>query len=93
MQYYKSNITGRILMQNDISFLSEVYGEAGVNDLIESGTIEKIDPPCVVDCLKNGRFNVAAYRYREINRTDAKETVKAVRELQAKMKKMNKSKQ
>lgn len=89
MQYYKSNITGRIFTQNDISVLSEVYGE----DVVETGPFEKIDPPCVVDCLKNGRFNVAAYRYREINGTDAKETVKAVRELQAKMKKMSKSSQ
>ena len=87
MQYYKSNITGRIFTQNDISVLSEVYGE----DVVETGPFEKIDTPCVVDCLKNGRFNVAAYRYREINGTDAKETVKAVRELQAKMKKTSKS--
>lgn len=92
MQYYKSNITGRILIQNDISLLEETYGKDGVNNLIESGTIEKIDPPSVVDCLKNGRFNVAAYRYREINGTDAKETVKAVRDIQAKTKKTNKSK-
>lgn len=88
MQYYKSNITGRIFTQNDISVLSEVYGE----DVVETGPFEKIDPPSVVDCLKNGRFNVAAYRYREINGTDAKETVKAVRDIQAKMKKTNKSK-
>lgn len=89
MQYYKSNITGRIFTQNDIGVLSEIYGE----DVVETGPFEKIDPPSVVDCLKNARFTVAAYRYREINGTDAKETVKAVRELQTKMKKMNKSKQ
>lgn len=92
MQYYKSNTTGRILTQTDINLLSEVYGEAGVENLIESGSIEKIEPPSVIDCLKKSRFSVAAMRYREINGTDSAETIAQVREIQKKLNKAKKAK-
>lgn len=92
MQYYKSNTTGRIFTQNDVNVLNDIYGETGVNKLIESGLLEKIEPPSVIDCLKKSRFSVAAMRYREINGTDVTETVAQVREIQKKLNKAKKAK-
>lgn len=92
MQYYKSNTTGRIFTQNDVNVLNDIYGEAGVNKLIESGSFEKIEPPSVIECLKKSRFHIAVARYREINNVDLNEATTQVREIQKKLNKVKKAK-
>lgn len=92
MQYYKSNVTGRIFTQNDVNVLNDIYGEAGVNKLIESGSFEKIEPPSVIECLKKSRFHIAVARYREINNVDLNEATTQVREIQKKLNKVKKAK-
>lgn len=92
MQYYKSNITGRIFTQNDVNALNDIYGEVGVKNLIESGSIEKIEPPSVIDCLKKSRFHIAVIRYREINNVDLNEATTQAREIQKKLNKSKKTK-
>lgn len=92
MQYYKSNTTGRIFTQNDVNVLNDIYGEAGVNKLIESGSFEKIESPSVIECLKKSRFHIAVARYREINNVDLNEATTQVREIQKKLNKVKKAK-
>lgn len=92
MQYYKSNTTGRIFTQNDMNLLNDIYGETGVNKLIESGSLEKIEPPSVIDCLKKSRFHIAVARYQEINNVDLNEATAQVREIQKKLNKAKKAK-
>lgn len=90
MQYYKSSITGKILTQHDVDILDDIYGEDAAWHAIDTGSIEKIDPPSVIDCIKHSREFVAVHRYREINKCSPGDAVKAVRELKARMKRNKK---
>lgn len=91
MQYYKSTITGKILTQHDLDILDDIYGENTAWNAIGTGPIEKIDPPSVIDCIKNAYSEVVAiHRYREINNCKLADATKAVREIKARMKRNKK---
>nr|DAZ15020.1 MAG TPA: hypothetical protein [Caudoviricetes sp.] len=91
MQYYKSLFTGRILTQNELNILDAIYGKGNAQATINVGTVEKIDPPSVVDCIKYASSEaVAAFRYREINNCKLADATKAVREIKARMKRNKK---
>ena len=86
MQYYKSTITGKILTQHDLDIFDDIYGENSAWNAIGTGSIEKIDPPSVIDCIKNSSSEVVAVRrYREINNCKLADAVEAVREIKTRM--------
>lgn len=91
MQYYKSVFTDRILTQNELNILDAIYGKGNAQATINVGTVEKIDPPSVVDCINYASSEaVAVFRYREINNCKLADATKAVREIKARMKRNKK---
>lgn len=67
MNYYRSNITGKIFTENSLKILDDVYGENHVEGLINSKIIRPIEDVSVVDCLNSGDWHVAVVRYRELH--------------------------
>ena len=78
--YYRSKITGNIIVnEGTIKF---IYGDNGINKLINDNVIEKIDPPTMLDVIENGTTATAITRYRELHpNCSIKEAMEAINEL------------
>lgn len=85
-KYYKSTITGRIVLRQDLDILDEIYGENKARTEVGVGPhFEEIDPPSVVDCVLHARNFVAVYRYKELNNCSNKEAFDAIRKMKYKI--------
>lgn len=71
MQYYYVNTNGRVVTEDDLRVINDIYGDKGVENLLKMGHIKKIDPPSVVDCLLGNNKHLAIKRYREIHEVKA----------------------
>ena len=83
MTYYRSNITGSILTEGSIRVLNDIYGNSAVCEAIDSGSIEVVTDPDIIECIKYGRGSAAVFRYRELHPDvsiqDAFDAVKKIR--------------
>lgn len=90
-KYYKSTITGRIVLRQDLDILDEIYGENKAWTEVGVGPLTEIDPPSVVDCVLHARNFVAVYRYKELNNCSNKEAFDAIRKMKYKIRKEQKT--
>lgn len=91
MNYYRSTITGHIFDDSDLSVINLIYGTGASDKVVSDGTLEKIDPPSVIEFLKDG-FPARAYkRYREIHGCTLKEAIDAVKKIERDMHKFEKT--
>lgn len=88
MKYYRSTITGNLFNETDLMVVDDIYGANAVEKVISDGTLEEIEPPSVVDFLKEGYKARATRRYREIHGCSLKEAVDAVRKIEKEMEKL-----
>lgn len=70
--YYRSKNTGKIVTDYAIRAVRDIYGIDREN-LLRSKTIEPVENPSVIDCLRDGNRVVAIKRYRELHECDLKE--------------------
>lgn len=67
-KWYKSTITGKYFWEFEAKYIgNEIYGADHFDQLIENGILVPIDPPCVIDLLKQKREGAAARRYSDIH--------------------------
>ena len=85
MNYYQSSITKKIMAENFLKAIDQIYGEGRLMSLIEEGTLVQIKAPTVEECIYYGSNNVAILRYQELHETDWNESSKAVKKLRKKM--------
>lgn len=83
MNYYRSEITGKILSDVSLGTFYNVYGR-GADNIVDSSikgyVLKQIDPPEVIECVKHGCGATAVIRYREVHpECSLKEARKAVR--------------
>lgn len=83
MQYYRSNPTGKILSENSLKVLNDVFGNDVVPSMVEDGLLVSIETPSVVDCIRSGNMATAIARYREIHDCGMEEAKKAVYSIRA----------
>ena len=82
MQYYRSTATDKILCENSLKILNDVFGDEAITNMMSDGLLVAIDNPSVVDCICSGNMVSAFARYREIHggtMEDAKKAVYTIR--------------
>lgn len=85
MNYYQSSITKKIMTENYLKVIDQVYGEGRMNDLINDGIVSEVPHPTVEECIYYGSNSVAVIRYKEVYGVTWDEANKAVRKLRKKM--------
>ena len=65
-KYYRSRYTGKIFTKRFASILDDIYGPGCFDYDITIGNLIPIEPPSLVDCIKDGNDRLAVFRYREI---------------------------
>ena len=83
MQYYRSTATGKILGENSLKVLNDVFGSETVNSIVSDGLLVAIENPSVIDCIRSGNMVSAFTRYREIHECTMDEAKKAVYTIRA----------
>lgn len=85
--WYRSKLSGKIITSGTATAIDLVHGDGQFNQMIEDGQIIPIDPPSVIDILReNGSIAAACQRYREIHPdADLKTARAAVGRLQCDM--------
>lgn len=78
MQYYRSSATGKILSENSIRILNDIFGDDTVSNMVSDELLVTIESPSVVDCIGSGNMATAITRYREIHGCGLAEAKKAV---------------
>lgn len=83
-KWYRSTITGTYLYEFEVKYIGDaIFGKGRLDDLIDDGILEAIDPPSVIDLLKQNRISVATRRYKEIHDVtllEANRMIKLIRE-------------
>lgn len=82
MQYYRSTATGKILGENSLKILNDVFGDETVPNMVSDGLLVTVENPSVIDCIRSGNMVSAFTRYREIHggtMEDAKKAVYTIR--------------
>lgn len=83
-KWYRSTLTGKYVYDFEVSYVGDaIFGTGRLDDLIDDGILEEIDPPSVVDLIKQNRISLAAKRYKEIHNTtllEAHDMVKRIEE-------------
>lgn len=82
MNYYRSNITGRLISGSMLHTINDIYGKGTTSKLIEEGTLIRVKNPTIIDCLRDGNYMTAVARYREIhgcNSFEARQGVEALK--------------
>lgn len=88
--YYRSKHTGRIVMDNAIRVLNDIYGEDNVKCNILNEDLEVIEEPHIIDCIKYGGLVVAGVRYRELHPgVTPKEAIKEIKKIKTIMFRLN----
>ena len=96
MKYYRSTATGKIMSENSLRVLNDIFGGDTVSSMMSDGLLENVENPTVIDCIRSGNMATAITRYREIHGcglADAKKGVYAIRSDMARARSMNKKKQ
>lgn len=83
--YYRQKSTGRIIRDSELRAINELLGDDIVESLITSESIESIDPPDVIDCIRHSSTITAIRRYQEIHGCGAMEADKAIRTIKSDM--------
>ena len=83
MQYYRSTATGKILGENSLKILDDVFGNETVANMIADNLLVSIETPSVIDCIRSGNMVSAFTRYREIHECSMDEAKKAVHTIRA----------
>lgn len=94
-KWYKSTFTGKFIWDFEITYLSDlIIGKEGLGEfktlldvLLADGFLIPVDPPTVIDLLKQDRFGAAARRYEDIHGTTLSEMHKMLKLIQEDMKK------
>lgn len=87
-KWYRSTITGKYVYDFEVSYVGDaIFGKGRLNDLIDDGILEEIDPPSVVDLIKQNRISLAAKRYREIHNTTLLKAHDMVKQIEEDVKK------
>lgn len=87
-KWYRSTITGKCLYDFEVRYVGDaIFGKGRLNDLIDDGILEEIDPPSVVDLIKQNRISLAVKRYKEIHNTTLLEAHNMVKRIEEDMKK------
>lgn len=87
-KWYRSTITGKCLYDFEVSYVGDaIFGKGRLDDLIDDGILEEIDPPSVVDLIKQNRLSLAAKRYKEIHNTTLLEAHNMVKRIEEDVKK------
>ena len=80
--YYRSTATNKIMSENSLRILNDIFGGETVSNMVSDGLLVGIENPSVVDCICSGNMATAITRYREIHGcglADAKKAVYAMR--------------
>ena len=96
MQYYRSTATGKIMSENSLRVLNDIFGGDTVSSMMSDGLLEIVEEPSVIDCICSGNMATAITRYREIHGcglADAKKNVYAIRSDMARARGINRKKQ
>lgn len=87
-KWYRSTITGTYFYEFEVKYIEDaIFGKGRLDDLIDDGVLEAINPPSVIDLLKQNRISVATRRYKEIHNVTLLEATKMVKLIQEDMKK------
>lgn len=88
--YYKAKNTGRIVMDNVVKVLNDIYGEDYVKENILEKDLELIEEPHIIDCIRYGGMVVGGVRYRELHPgVTPKEAIAAVKQIKTTMYRVN----
>lgn len=80
--YYRSTATNKIMSENSVRILNDIFGGDTVSSMVSDGLLVAVENPSVVDCICSGNMATAITRYREIHGcglADAKKAVYAMR--------------
>ena len=83
MQYYRSTATNKILCENSLKVLNDVFGDDTVSKMVTDGLLVSIENPSVIDCIRSGNMVSAFTRYREIHDCSMEDAKKAVYTIRA----------
>lgn len=87
-KWYRSTITGKCLYDFEVNYVGDaIFGKGRLDNLINDGILEEIDPPSVVDLIKQDRLSLAAKRYKEIHNTTLLEAHNMVKRIEEDVKK------
>lgn len=94
-KWYKSTLTGKFIWDFEITHLSDLLIEKEslvefkslLEVLLADGFLVPVNPPTVIDLLKQNRFAAAARRYEDIHGTTLSETHKMLKLIQEDMEK------
>ena len=89
MQYYRSNATEKILSENSLKVLNDIFGNDTVTSMESDGLLVKIDEPSVVECIRSGSLGSAFIRYRELHDCSMEDAKKAVYTMRADISRTN----
>lgn len=88
--YYKSNITGKILTEDQIQHHCDVCGNDAIAVDINMGILTIVENPSVVDFIKCDNMIGAMTRYRELHNCKTKDAYDAVYAMKRDMHRINK---
>lgn len=87
-KWYQSTITGKYLWDFEVKYPGEeIYGPGRLEELLKTGVLKEVDPPTVIDLLKQDRNGAAARRYVDIHHTTLGEAHNMLKLIQEDMKK------
>lgn len=88
--YYRSKQTGRIVLDNAVQTLKEIFDPNYVDLNIIGDVLEPIPEPHIIDCIKYGGIVVGGLRYRDLHPgVTPKEAIKAVKQIKTTMYRIN----
>lgn len=80
--WYRSFHTGKIIHRSAAHLINNLYGEDAFDALVETGILSEVENPSVIDVLLDTHsLNLAALRYRELNKCTVKEAKFKVKQL------------
>lgn len=81
--YYRSTATNKIMSENSLRILNDIFGKETVASMTSDGLLIAIENPSVVDCICSGNMATAITRYREIHGCGLADAKKAVYDMRS----------
>ena len=85
MQYYRSTATNKILTENSLKILDDVFGDETIAKMTSDGLLVSIETPSIIECIRSGNMASAFTRYRELHDCTMDEAKKNVYAMRANM--------
>lgn len=81
MRYYQSVHTGKVFSERQLSIVDSIFWEGYTKDLVDMEFLKEVDPPNVIDVLKERGPIAGTVLYRDLHDCTTREAMKMTRKI------------